>query len=186
MKSLLELVPDHHDLGKKDAGFVFVPQMLDWPFFGSNDKEIVDDIFVGTHRNALRALTMIGPFRAEISLEVDRRNERLIVAHRTWGLIYLNNNCVLGFSHDTRVSNAAFRSLFDWPELHNYPVENWDPIEKSISSWTVDQWVCFFKTRLLKKSELIASKIEEKKIEISKLENDRMIILNGVIESLSV
>lgn len=160
------LIANHHDLGIKTRRVELKEEMWSWPIYAHRGvrKQPTDLVY----KNALRALTELGPFNSEFCIEVDLPNQILRFADRCWGAIWLNEEVIVHFSHDTRYDNSPFRSLIEWPEMDN---------DKVVKGWTSDQWKIFFVHRIkndsLKrltwaKSDLASSELAVKKA------NDRL------------
>lgn len=140
------LVPNHHTLGQKTEKMELTEEMLSWPMRQTNDIENEfstgwQEVIEMTYKNALRALVKLSSFDSEFCIQVDLEKQILFPAHRCWCLIFLNQEVVVSFSHDTRYDNAPFRSVFDWPEINDW---------QDLASWDVDQWKTFFVERITK------------------------------------
>lgn len=147
----LKFVPSHHDF---DQGGVAVTweMIATWPIRNSQDKEI-DPIVAKIYKDAFNALRHIGSFQVKVSMEVDVKNRCFRLPKRVWSQISLNNETILGISHDSRVDTAAHRSLFDWPEIMNFP--SWGTYagdeketQKVIDWSSPENWEKFFRDRI--------------------------------------
>jgi len=182
--SVLEFISNHHLFD--EPGVCFEPEMLSWPFFYEDEyEEINDKFFIKIHRDVISAFTTISPFNVKISMEANKVKQRLIHAKRTWAKIYLNDQCVLCFSHDTRESNRAFVSLYEWPELDKDKSRNWEQIIRPLYLWTVDQWSNFFKERLLKKAQDLKTKAIAKRNDALELEGRADTLLWALAEDVN-
>jgi hypothetical protein len=180
--SVLGLVPDHHDLQEDKPAFVlFSMEMLEWPVkkhFEGPESSIGHVTII---RKALEALASLYPFNARISLGVHISGgiKYLYFPKRVWGEIYLDDKCVLTFSHDTRYDNAPFYSIVEWPELKSDSC-SWELTIAVISEWTVEDWRAFFRERLLKRATLLKSKASEKRKDAFQLEKSAWHIVKAL------
>jgi len=159
-RSKLILVPSHHDFENvKEVGVVFKSEMLKWPIVDHEEK-LWPQVLQIIYKDAFEALTNISPFNAVVSMGVDLKNKKFIDPKRTWGMIYLKQNPILYFSHDTRPGNRAFYSLLDWPQINN---------DNDVIAWSsVDAWVKFFRGRIQKKANEMIQQSQVKLAEASK------------------
>jgi len=168
--SILTLHPGHHDDEFNGPGILFVPEMLEWPFYGVENKTLIK-----IYRTALEALTWIGPFDAKISVDADLDKKVIILTHRTWGKIILDGKCILGFSHDTRYDNCPFNSLCEWPELNSN-------LSRELSLWTTGDWINFFRERIAMKAQTLKIKATAKRDDATSLDTRAELLLKALTQ----
>jgi len=160
MNSSVLLVPSHHSFysgnffalkDKKDIpdnAIELTEEMLSWPQYGHNG-ELPDESLVNVYKNALEALLNIPPFDAQVSIWADIERKHICrTAKRIWGIIYLGDQTIVSFSHDTRYNNCPFYGLLEWTEQ----VDDDESLEK-VKRWSVDQWKTFFYSRIRRSAE---------------------------------
>ena len=183
-KPVLLFVPSHHDLGEE--GIFCTPEMLDresWPIVNYKEEKI-EEAWQKVYKDALCALTEIDPFFAKISLEVNLEKKYFMLPKRVWGVIYLED-AIVQFSHDTRLDNAAFKFLEQWPELTNWPSqENYEGEEaegKKVLEWSsVKNWKKLFRDRIKKAGDEALTKAKNQMNKALEEITDAQSILNAL------
>jgi|GEM_PF-2400165 len=179
--SILLLVPTHHDFDS--SGIPFEEKMLQWIILTPSKKEF-DKTLSTIYGRVFEALTKIHPFEAKISMGVSVEEKRLLHPKRVWGKIYFNNECIITFSHYTRIHDRPFYSIISWPEMDNFPhstgkelSDNIDKIIDILFLWSVDQWTEFFKQRIMTMANELKTKALEKRNGALVLENNADVLL---------
>ncbi len=175
MTSSVLLVPSHDSFyagnffvlkDKKnipDNAIELTEEMLSWLRCGYNG-EFLDESWTNAYRNALEALLNIPPFDAQVSMWVDVEKKHICFASgREWGIIYLGDQTVVCFSHDTRHKNRSFYGLLHWTEQ----VDDNESLE-NVKKWSVDQWRTFFYSRIRRSAEGNLRSAQKKIVKASK------------------
>lgn len=189
-KPSLFLVGNHLKL--EEPGIPFTENMLTWPIVSFTDyPEPCVNIERNTIlKNALGALTQLSPFHVKISVTAEIENERLSYENRTWGKIFLNEENVLTFSHHSKKANDAFADLAEWVELEEKPFQNekqwrddWQKILVTLAKWSVDDWVKFFKEKIVSRAMHLKNKANKKKKDAEELEKSADTILVSIVKT---
>jgi len=174
--SVLRFVQSHHSF--RTPGILFKPEMLEWPIY-LYENEILDNVRTNISRKALDGFTQIGPFEAKISIIADLEKQKLILTHRVWGEVSLEDQKILAFSHHTKKEYYPFYSLYEWPELEfNDP----EKIITVLNEWTAEQWSDFFRKRIIMQARFLKTKAEAKKGDALELEKRADILLYALSE----
>jgi hypothetical protein len=159
-------------------GALLLPEMLSWPIFEQNGYTKLGEVRSRIHINVLSALLKIEPFDSVVSLRVDEKKERFIRADKTHGEIFLNGESVVGLDYHSKKKNKLYISLEEWPELElDYQVSSvescndWNRVYKTLSKWSVDQWIEFFFKRIKDKAESLNKKAQAKRSDAQILED---------------
>lgn len=181
--SNLLFVPSHHHFGM--GGIPFTEEMLEWPFYGDRGEltGAEYDEMVTSHRNAFQGVVALPGLAMEMSLEVNLHEKRFSFPKRVWGIIHITEKETLQFSHDSRHNNYPFNSLCHWPEWHEIPMSNakWDEIWKRLSELSVEDWEQFFRSRIMKKSDELVDKAENKRKDAKELDIRSRTILKTLV-----
>lgn len=167
-KPSLFLVGNHLKLDAPSS-IPFTEDMLTWPIVSfSNYPEpcpiIERDIIL---KNALSALMKLSPFNVKISVTAELENKRLSYEFRTWGKIFLDEENVLTFSHHSKKTNTPFYELVEWTEAEKDNEELFIELAK----WSVEDWIEFFKKRIMERSTHLQNKADSKRADAQKLED---------------
>lgn len=181
MESKLFFVPSHHDFDKE--GLEATAEMLNyekWPLVNYRN-EIIDENTQKLYKDAFNALTNIAPFWAKVSMEINKEEKVFMFPKRTWGKIYLYDDFVVRFSHDTRHDNAPFNWIAEWPELTKIGFVN-DELQKIIDWSSIENWTNFFKGRI----KSIAEKQINKAIDEQAKAEEQIKIGQNILDVLSL
>lgn len=134
--SRVYLIPNHHEFENPKQRIELTEEMLSWPIVWKyNPNGQVAEL---TYKNALKALLKLGQFDVILCLEVNQEEKIFNPPHRCWGSILLDDQSVIGFSHDTRYDNKPFVTLTEWPEIEY----------EAVLCWTTQKWKRFFIKRI--------------------------------------
>lgn len=177
-KPSLFLVGNH--LKFEQPGIPFTEKMLTWPIMSFTDpSEPCANIERNTIvRNVLGALTKLSPFLIKISITATVEKEQLFYEFRSWGKIFLNEENVLTFSHYSTEENKPFSNLEDWVEGRRYVNEQEKLV--ALAKWSVEDWINFFKKKILARSTHLQNKADNKREDAKKLEDSANLILKAV------
>lgn len=162
-KSKLVFVPSHHDFNLD--GIEYTEEMDSWPILNSRKERVRPEI-EKLYKDAFKGLSQLNYFWMKISMMVDIENKYFRFPHRTWGIVYLNERAICQFSHDSRVDNSAFHSLYRWPELISFPSDpeylGEDKEDDKVDNWSSpDNWTELIVNRIKKTSKAHFDKAEE-------------------------
>jgi hypothetical protein len=178
-KPSLFLVGNH--LKIEEPGIPFTEDMLGWPIISFTDyPEPCVNLERNTIlRNALGALSRLSPFHVKISITAELENKRLSYENRTWGKIFLNEENVLTFSHDSTEEKKPFSNLEDWVEKEVYIGEQGKLV--ALAKWSTDNWIKFFKEKIVARAVHLKNKAKRKKEDADDLEKSADIILMSIV-----
>lgn len=152
----------------KNPGVVFTEDMLNWNLFAELPLELrlKRKSEIVSYISALSALMLLKPFKTKISIGINIDKKELYCSDRTWGEIYLGEEKILTFSHDSRMKGVPFSSMLDWPELRNpnkYIGEenykkDWERIQGILVTWSVEDWLKFFKSKIKARAYALKNK----------------------------